>query len=39
MIHASGLLNALRQVPGTRSALLHASEELRKRLGGTRACV
>lgn len=34
MIHAFGPLNALCQVPGMRSALLHASEELRKRLGG-----
>jgi hypothetical protein len=34
MLHAFGLLNALCQVPGMRSALLHASEELRKRLGG-----
>jgi acetyl esterase/lipase len=32
MIHDFGLLNALSQVPGTRSALLQASEELRKHL-------
>lgn len=37
MIHAFGPLNALCQVPGMRSALLHASEELRKRLGGRAA--
>lgn len=34
MIHALGLLNALCQAPGMRSALLYASEEFRKRLGG-----
>lgn len=32
MIHDFGLLNALSQVPGTRSALLQASEELKMRL-------
>ena len=32
MIHDFGLLNALSQVPGTRSALLQASEELKVRL-------
>ena len=32
MIHDFGLLNALSQVPGTRSALLQASEELKARL-------
>ncbi len=32
MIHDFGLLNALSQVPGTRSALLQASEELKKHL-------
>jgi acetyl esterase len=32
MIHDFGLLNALSQVPGTRSAVLQASEELKKHL-------
>ena len=32
MIHDFGLLNALSQVPGTRSAILQASEELKKHL-------
>jgi len=32
MIHDFGLLNVLSQVPATRSAMLQASEELRKRL-------
>jgi acetyl esterase/lipase len=32
MIHDFGLLNALSQVPSTRSAMLQASEELRKHL-------
>ena len=32
MIHDFGLLNALSEVPGTRSALLQASEELKKHL-------
>ncbi len=32
MIHDYGLLNALSQVPGARSAMLQASEELRKHL-------
>jgi acetyl esterase/lipase len=32
MIHDFGLLNAISHVAGTRSALLHASEELKKRL-------
>ena len=32
MIHDFGLLNVLSQVPGTRSALLQASEELKMRL-------
>jgi acetyl esterase len=37
MIHDFALLNPLRPVPGTRSVLLHASQELRKRLGCARA--
>ena len=32
MIHDFGLLNALSQIPETRSALLQASEELKKHL-------
>jgi acetyl esterase/lipase len=32
LIHDYGLLNPISQVPGVRSALLHASAELRKRL-------
>jgi acetyl esterase/lipase len=32
LIHDYGLLNALSQVPGVRSAILQASEELKKRL-------
>jgi acetyl esterase/lipase len=32
MIHDFGLLNALSEVPGTRSALAQASEELKKHL-------
>src|SRR2546430_11695631 len=32
LIHDYGLLNALSQIPGVRSALLQASEELKKRL-------
>ena len=32
MIHDWGLLNAISQVPGTRAALLHASEALKKYL-------
>jgi acetyl esterase len=32
MIHDFGLLNALRQIPGTRSAMLQASAELKKHL-------
>lgn len=32
MIHDFGLLNAISQIPGTRSALLQASSELRKHL-------
>ena len=32
MIHDFGLLNALSQVPGVRSAILQASAELKKRL-------
>jgi acetyl esterase/lipase len=33
MIHDFGLLNPLSQIPGTRSVILQASQELRKRLG------
>jgi len=32
LIHDYGLLNAISQVPGVRSAMLHASAELKKRL-------
>jgi acetyl esterase/lipase len=32
MIHDFGLLDALSDVPGTRAALLQASEELKKHL-------
>jgi len=32
LIHDYGLLNALSQVPGVRSAMLQASAELKKRL-------
>jgi acetyl esterase len=32
LIHDYGLLNPISQVPGVRSALLHASTELKKRL-------
>ena len=32
MIHDFGLLNALNQIPGTRSAVLQASEELKTQL-------
>ena len=32
LIHDFGLLNALSEVPGTRSALAQASEELKKHL-------
>src|SRR5262249_61787775 len=33
LIHDYGLLNAMSQVPGVRSAMLQASAELKKRLG------
>jgi len=33
LIHDYGLLNAIRRVPGVRSAMLQASAELKKRLG------
>ncbi len=32
LIHDYGLLNAISQVPGVRSALLQASQELKRRL-------
>jgi acetyl esterase/lipase len=32
MIHDFGLLNALSEIPGTRSAMLQASSELKKHL-------
>jgi hypothetical protein len=32
LIHDYGLLNPISRVPGVRSALLHASAELKKRL-------